>query len=126
MVNRASSCWQSLTLCTLGLGLAVTSGIFLVVWASDATPPTPDSASTSPPPPAASPTQPPQQAGGRRMEGMQHMRQACAADVKKFCAQVKPGGGRILECLEDHSKEVSDECYGLLEKRAERQKGGVQ
>jgi len=60
------------------------------------------------------------------MEGMQHMRQACAADVKKFCAQVKPGGGRILECLEDHSKEVSDECYGLLEKRAERQKGGVQ
>jgi len=57
---------------------------------------------------------------------MQRMRQACAADVKKFCSQVKPGGRHIVKCLEDHSKEISDEFYDLLEKRAERQKKGAQ
>ena len=126
MVIHSSARWQSLTLEAFGLGMAVTMGIVLMVLESNAAPPDPDSASAPPPPTATSPTQPGQQPGGRRTEAMQHMRQACAADAKKFCAQVKPGGGRILECLEDHSKEISDECYNLLEKRAERQKGGAQ
>jgi hypothetical protein len=26
-------------------------------------------------------------------------KQACKADAQKFCPDVKPGGGRVLECL---------------------------
>jgi hypothetical protein len=53
---------------------------------------------------------------------MHKFRQACAADVKQFCPNVKPGGGRILQCLEEHFKEVSDGCYQMLEKQAGRKK----
>ena len=68
------------------------------------------------------PAQPLPQGGSQHSEGMQQMRQACAADAKKFCAQVKPGGGRILACLEEHSKEISPECSSVLEKRTQHEK----
>ena len=38
------------------------------------------------------------------------VRAACEADVKKLCAGVQPGGGRILQCLAQHKAEVSDAC----------------
>jgi len=50
-------------------------------------------------------------------EGIQQFQTACQADVKQFCTNVEPGGGRIKECLLDHYKEVSDDCYGVLEKQ---------
>jgi hypothetical protein len=53
---------------------------------------------------------------------MQHMRQACAADVKTFCAQVKPGEGRIVDCLKEHSKDVSKGCSDLLEQLSQPHK----
>ena len=34
----------------------------------------------------------------------------CAPDYHKFCGQVRPGQGRILECLRSHSKELDFEC----------------
>jgi hypothetical protein len=40
---------------------------------------------------------------------------ACAADQKKFCANVKPGEGRIAECLADHAEKVSAPCRKVLE-----------
>jgi hypothetical protein len=129
MASRSWARWQSVSLWTVGLGAAVMVGVSTVVWGNEAALAAPESAS---PPPAASapaasnptPSSPPP--GGQKMEKMQHMRQACAADVKKFCAQVKPGGGRIVECLDEHSKDVSDECYDLLEKRAQPRKGDTQ
>ena len=113
---------RSLTARALGFGMAVIMGLCFMSWVSEAAPSDPGSASGFPSPGATSPIQPGQQQGGQRSESMEQMRRACGVDVKKFCAEVKPGGGRILECLEDHSKEISDECYDLLEKRAERQK----
>jgi cysteine rich repeat protein len=41
---------------------------------------------------------------------------ACQADVKRWCASVKPGDGQILQCLQDHAQEVSDRCYETLPK----------
>lgn len=35
---------------------------------------------------------------------------ACRADVKKFCADVQPGDGRIKNCLRLHENELSGEC----------------
>jgi hypothetical protein len=45
----------------------------------------------------------------KRLGGMQ---QDCSADISKFCRDVKPGKGRILECLRGHSGELSAPCRG--------------
>lgn len=34
----------------------------------------------------------------------------CAADAAKFCKDVKPGEGRVLACLKEHEKELSQAC----------------
>ena len=38
------------------------------------------------------------------------MRAACSGDVQRLCAGIKPGGGRIGECLKAHVHEVSPQC----------------
>lgn len=96
------------------------------VWGVDSTPATPAAPPSTEAPSAATPSTPPdqqmQEHRGRMKEGMHRFRKACEVDVKQFCPNVKPGGGRILQCLDEHSKEVSDSCYDMLEKRAERRK----
>jgi hypothetical protein len=38
------------------------------------------------------------------------LRQGCADDAQKFCANVQPGGGRILACLQQNKNSLSDKC----------------
>jgi hypothetical protein len=48
--------------------------------------------------------------------------EACADDVQKFCEQVKPGGGRVIQCLKQNEKGLSPECrakMGAAGKRAQ-------
>ncbi len=42
---------------------------------------------------------------------------ACAPDAKKFCAGVKQGEGRIVDCLIDHQQDISEDCYQFLKAR---------
>nr|XP_011440924.2 Golgi apparatus protein 1 isoform X1 [Crassostrea gigas] len=46
---------------------------------------------------------------------------ACQRDLQKFCGDLEPGEGRRMACLlaelEDHPKQVSQECRKLLDKR---------
>jgi hypothetical protein len=35
---------------------------------------------------------------------------ACRDDVRSFCADVKPGGGRIVQCLQTHQAQISPAC----------------
>src|SRR5260370_8032741 len=44
---------------------------------------------------------------------------ACAADIKAKCAEVKPGGGRIKDCVKTHAAEFSDACKARLARVAE-------
>ena len=41
----------------------------------------------------------------------------CAVDVKKLCASVEKGEGRVIQCLKEHEAELSPACK---EKRAEK------
>jgi Golgi apparatus protein 1 len=38
------------------------------------------------------------------------LKEACKADVEKFCADKEAGAGRIHRCLRDHAADLSDEC----------------
>ncbi len=40
----------------------------------------------------------------------QAVREACQADVTRFCSDVAPGGHRIAACLREHASELSDAC----------------
>ncbi len=42
--------------------------------------------------------------------------QSCRADYGKFCTSVKPGGGRIAECLKQHEAELAPACQSALAK----------
>jgi hypothetical protein len=38
----------------------------------------------------------------------------CASDIKKACADIEPGNGRVAACLKEHLKDLSDECKTRL------------
>jgi hypothetical protein len=40
----------------------------------------------------------------------------CKADREKLCADVKPGGGRIRDCMKAKMAELSPECKANIEK----------
>lgn len=41
--------------------------------------------------------------------------QPCLDDAQKFCAKVKPGKGRMSQCLKAHEADLSQECKTRLE-----------
>jgi hypothetical protein len=44
------------------------------------------------------------------------IRDACMADVTKFCGQVTPGDGRLVLCMMAHEDKVSTKCdYAIYE-----------
>ncbi|MBI4057045.1 MAG: hypothetical protein HY399_05795 [Elusimicrobia bacterium] len=43
-------------------------------------------------------------------ERMEEVREACQADVKKFCQGIQPGEGRLAGCLKQHEAELSESC----------------
>jgi hypothetical protein len=38
------------------------------------------------------------------------LRAGCTEDAQRLCANVQPGGGRILACLKEHKDTLSDKC----------------
>jgi hypothetical protein len=51
-------------------------------------------------------------------EGLFATERDCATDIKSLCAGVKPGGGRVLACLQAHvsAGDVSVGCSTVLSK----------
>jgi hypothetical protein len=42
------------------------------------------------------------------------LRADCGYDYRRFCAGVRPGGGRALECLRAHGSQLSSQCRSVL------------
>jgi len=40
----------------------------------------------------------------------------CAKDMKQFCSDVSPGGGRLLRCYEDNKDKMSPACRAWAER----------
>ena len=45
-------------------------------------------------------------------------RAACQGDFEKLCKGVKPGGGRVLQCLAEHVSELTPECQKVVKAHA--------
>lgn len=44
-----------------------------------------------------------------------YVAQSCELDIKTFCSNVQPGEGRIVGCLNKHSKDISAQCNKALD-----------
>jgi hypothetical protein len=42
----------------------------------------------------------------------------CRSDLEKFCKGVQAGEGRIMNCMREHEKELSEGCRTMLKQRA--------
>jgi hypothetical protein len=54
-------------------------------------------------------------------EKMTEAKEACKEDIEEFCKDVKPGGGRIMQCLKKHEEHISKKCQSAFEKHEEKQ-----
>jgi hypothetical protein len=45
---------------------------------------------------------------------LQGMSDACESDVQQFCKDVRLGGGRLAQCLQQHMSELSSTCKAEL------------
>jgi hypothetical protein len=61
-------------------------------------------------------------------DDMSGVKQACGADIQKYCPNIEPGGGRLRGCVRGHWRSLSKDCKSaLLEMRAhhQQQSGGT-
>ena len=69
---------------------------------------------------STAPAESPSGAGGGGGKGGHPGRKACHQDVKKFCGDVQPGEGLIIQCLKQHSQELSPACAEQMQQRGKR------
>jgi hypothetical protein len=47
-------------------------------------------------------------------QGARAVLRACKPDIRQFCSQVAPGGGRVKACMKQHIHELSEPCKEAL------------
>ncbi len=50
----------------------------------------------------------------RAVAALTYAANECDDDLEKHCVSVMPGEGRLLDCLEKHSKDISKRCKDAL------------
>ena len=49
---------------------------------------------------------------------VEKLESACAKDIRKYCRDVTPGGGRMVYCMQAHEDKISSKCAFELEDAA--------
>lgn len=52
------------------------------------------------------------------------MRRACMQDVRRLCPGIRPGDGRLAQCMESKSDQLSSGCRQAIEAARARQSQG--
>ena len=47
-------------------------------------------------------------------EKLEHAKEVCTSDSERLCADVAPGGGRVIQCLKQKEPELGDACRAAL------------
>jgi len=50
----------------------------------------------------------------RALTALTYVANECRDDLDKYCSNIKPGEGRLLQCLDKHSSKVSKRCTQAL------------
>lgn len=66
---------------------------------------------------SSQPERSPEEAAGGK-HNLQVIRKACDEDVKKLCPDIRPGGGRILQCLRGQESNLTPACRQVLGSRS--------
>nr|WP_319516238.1 cysteine rich repeat-containing protein [uncultured Cohaesibacter sp.] len=53
--------------------------------------------------------------GSMSIAQMREIKSACKADVKAYCSAVQPGEGRLVMCLKENERSISEQCNKLLD-----------
>jgi hypothetical protein len=48
------------------------------------------------------------------------IKKVCGRDIKKNCAGILPGGGRIEVCIKDHFADMSEKCKVTISQAADK------
>jgi len=51
----------------------------------------------------------------RLVAAIQHVAGECGDDLQKYCGDVKPGEGRIIDCMRKNEKNLSKKCTQAVE-----------
>jgi Cysteine rich repeat len=65
-------------------------------------------------------------AGAAQAQASSPVMQACGADLRKHCTGVRPGGGRVLACLQDKQAELAPACQTQLKTMSQCRQEAVQ
>lgn len=57
-------------------------------------------------------------------EKRREMHEACSDDALRLCGNVKPGGGRMRDCLKEHENELSPQCKEKFGERGHGRRRG--
>ena len=50
----------------------------------------------------------------RALNALAYAANECRDDLTKFCSDIKPGGGRLLQCIDKNNAKVSGRCKQAL------------
>jgi hypothetical protein len=62
------------------------------------------------------------QKAGTKNKAKTKIKKVCAEDIKNLCKEIKPGGGRIRECLNSHVKQLAPDCRKALKTKKHKKK----
>lgn len=53
-----------------------------------------------------------------RTEARENVRMACSADIQKYCGNIERAKGALRACLDQHQRDLSQECNSARAERA--------